>query len=123
MSEEKIDYEIVFKALASKTRIKILSFLAKRENNYNRIARAVGLNPLEDAGKFAYHVHRLVDSGLISKDDEGVYSLTLTGDKVLGWMNDLSGIKELTAYGILRRIQHIKNQILEIETLLKKETT
>jgi ribonucleoside-triphosphate reductase len=65
------DSTTIFNALAAPIRLQILRLLRFRGAlGYSEIMAQLNLNPNRDAGKFAYHLRTLCNSGLITADKE-----------------------------------------------------
>jgi len=52
--------------------------LAEAPLTYNDIIVSIGLQPLENAGKFVHHLKTLVNAGIVEKDGS-TYKLTSLG--------------------------------------------
>ena len=70
----------VFDALAAPLRLRILRLLySQGPLSYSDIMSRLNLNPNRDAGKFAYHLGKLHDSGLLTTDETRKYTYTPLG--------------------------------------------
>ncbi len=84
------DIQRVLGSLASPIRLGILKSLAYQKLGYSELAKAVGMNRDRDAGKFSYHLKRLLESGLIEADaGSGKYVLSRKGAAVLRYLEKL----------------------------------
>ncbi|RLI39549.1 hypothetical protein DRO60_00905 [Candidatus Bathyarchaeota archaeon] len=80
----------VVKAIASPLRAQILGLLARGPMSYTEIMRSLGLSPDRDAGKFAYHLKMLVNTGLVRQNsDGGRYEITDLGRLAHGILEGL----------------------------------
>jgi len=62
----------------------MLKALSHQKLSYTELAKAIGLERDKDAGKFSYHLKKLLSSGLIEVDSSsGKYTLSHKGVKVL----------------------------------------
>jgi len=78
--------EVVIRAVASEYRRKVLEhLLSNGASTYTELMRASGL---EESGKFAYHLRRLVAAGLIRQGVDGKYRLTSRGRKVAAMLKE-----------------------------------
>ncbi|MEM3258741.1 MAG: anaerobic ribonucleoside-triphosphate reductase [Thermoproteota archaeon] len=74
----------VLQATSSPVRISILELLEKGPLRYNDLMRKLGLDQKTDAGKFSFHVKKLMRTRLIEIDEEEKkYKLTRRGESVL----------------------------------------
>ena len=70
----------VFDALAAPLRLRILRLLySQGPLSYSDIMSRLNLNPNRDAGKFAYHLGKLHNSGLLTTDETRKYTYTPLG--------------------------------------------
>ncbi|MEM2910332.1 MAG: anaerobic ribonucleoside-triphosphate reductase [Nitrososphaerota archaeon] len=75
---------MVLEALASTIRIEMVRQLSKHDMNYTELIRSVGMNPQKDAGKFSYHLKKLLSSKLIRINEKTkLYELSHTGRMML----------------------------------------
>lgn len=84
--EENHENEIVevLQATSSPIRISILELLEKGPLRYNDLMRKLGLDQKTDAGKFSFHVKKLMRTRLIEIDEEEKkYRLTRRGESIL----------------------------------------
>lgn len=71
-------------AVSSPTRVSILELLEKGPLRYNDLMKKLGLDQRTDAGKFSFHIKKLIKSGLIEVDaEEKKYKLTDRGEFIL----------------------------------------
>lgn len=74
----------VLQATSSPIRISILELLEKGPLRYNDLMRKLGLDQKTDAGKFSFHVKKLMRTRLIEIDEEEKkYKLTRRGESIL----------------------------------------
>ncbi len=74
----------ILEALASPIRIEMLKQLSKHDMNYTELIRSVGMNPQKDAGKFSYHLKKLLSSKLIRINEKTkLYELSHSGRAML----------------------------------------
>lgn len=74
----------ILEALASPVRIEMLKQLSKHDMNYTDLIRSVGMNPQKDAGKFSYHLKKLLSSKLIRINEKTkLYELSHSGRVML----------------------------------------
>lgn len=74
----------ILEALASPIRIEMLKQLSKHDMNYTELIRSVGMNPQKDAGKFSYHLKKLLYSKLIRINEKTkLYELSHVGKTML----------------------------------------
>jgi ribonucleoside-triphosphate reductase len=84
--DENHENEIVdvLQATSSPIRISILELLEKGPLRYNDLMRKLGLDQKTDAGKFSFHVKKLMRTRLIEIDEEEKkYKLTRRGESIL----------------------------------------
>ncbi|RLI23714.1 hypothetical protein DRO58_08630, partial [Candidatus Bathyarchaeota archaeon] len=81
----------VIKAFSSSLRLKILNLLLLRgQLSYTEIMNELKLNPVRDAGRFAYHLKLLLESDLIELDPSTKrYRLTDLGRRVIDVTEDI----------------------------------
>ncbi|MCD6341486.1 MAG: winged helix-turn-helix transcriptional regulator, partial [Thaumarchaeota archaeon] len=78
------DLAAVLDSIASPIRLKIVTSLAQRKMSYSELAKAIGMDRDRDAGKFSYHLKKLLSNGLIEVDKStGKYALSRRGMLVL----------------------------------------
>jgi len=83
------------KALSEKTRVDLLRALSDgRVRSYSTLMRRLGLDPLVDSGKFAYHVGVATGAGLLEKVDDG-YQITAVGRETLSAMQQTTRRQQL----------------------------
>ncbi|MEM4451551.1 MAG: hypothetical protein QXF74_06130, partial [Nitrososphaerota archaeon] len=62
----------------------MLKQLSKHDMNYTELIRSVGMNPQKDAGKFSYHLKKLLSSKLIRINEKTkLYELSHSGRAML----------------------------------------
>jgi ribonucleoside-triphosphate reductase len=88
----------VFDAVAAPLRLQILRGIYMRGAlGYSEIMKQLELNPSRDAGKFAYHLRKLVHAKLINTDEKTrKYRLSFLGNMILGFSN---GVEEQALRG------------------------
>lgn len=91
MSEDTFDEaENVFEAVASPVRLHMLRTLEANSAKYNELMRQIGLDQFKDAGRFAYHLRKLLQSGLVDIDSNTKkYRLTDLGSRVLDYYRNI----------------------------------
>ncbi|MBO3802265.1 MAG: helix-turn-helix domain-containing protein [Candidatus Brockarchaeota archaeon] len=84
MSHDSFDEaEAVFEAAASPVRLRILRTLEANSSKYNELMRQIGLDQFKDAGRFAYHLRKLLQNGLVDIDpNTKKYRLTELGARI-----------------------------------------
>lgn len=81
---------LILDSIASPTRLRMLKSLAQKKLGYSELAKAVGMDRDRDAGKFSYHLKKLLDSGLIEVDNSlGKYVLSSKGVLILRYLERL----------------------------------
>jgi len=74
----------IFKALGFPVRVEILRILDKTPLRYSELMKMAKLDRFNDAGKFAYHLSKLMENGLIEyKTENKIYTITPLGKDVL----------------------------------------
>lgn len=99
---------LVLSALASPARLRMLRELSRRELSYSELMEAAGMNRERDAGKFSYHLRKLLTAGLVEADKRSRrYRITSQGSLVLEYLERIE--KELGASSMLivRRSEHL----------------
>jgi DNA-binding PadR family transcriptional regulator len=82
--------ETVFEAVASPVRLHILKTLEADSAKYNELMRQIGLDQFKDAGRFAYHLRKLLQSGLVDiESNTKKYRLTDLGARVLDYYRNI----------------------------------
>ncbi len=88
------ELEKIFDALGHRVRRRVVEELGKRGSaTYSELMKAAGV---EDSGTFAFHLRKLLDLGLVRKNERGEYVLTDLGMRAYSTIKVLQG--ELTAY-------------------------
>ena len=104
------DLALVLESMASPIRLRILKSLAVRKLSYTELVKAVGLDRDRDAGKFSYHLKKLITCGLVEVDSStGKYTLSSRGAKILSALESIE--EELRDKG--RMMVRRSNQIVE----------
>jgi len=74
----------IFKALGFPVRVEILKILERNPLRYSELMKTVKLDRFSDAGKFAYHLSKLMENGLVEyKPESKIYVITPLGKDVL----------------------------------------
>lgn len=108
MNEISIGIDVILGSIASTTRLKILKLLSRKELGYSEIMDSLGMEKNRDAGKFSYHLKRLLDSRLIEVNKEtGKYKISRTGLTVLEYLDKLEKTLGLKNMLIVRRSENI----------------
>jgi len=111
--------ESVLDSLSSPIRLAMLKSLAYQKLGYSELAKAVGMDRSKDAGKFSYHLKKLLNSGLIEVDSSlGKYTLSQRGVLVLKYLEKLEEELGERTLMIVRRSDQLiepfnKNKIAE----------
>jgi len=107
MEEEgEEDSVLILQAVSSSIRLKVLELLEDGGLRYNDLMRKLGLDQKTDAGKFSFHIKKLMRAELITLNQaEKKYQLTKLGDS------------------LLRHVHEIKGEIIEEERLPKVRTS
>ncbi|MCD6236218.1 MAG: helix-turn-helix domain-containing protein, partial [Thaumarchaeota archaeon] len=80
----------VLDGVASPVRLRMLRSLARQKLGYSELAKAVGMDRNKDAGKFSYHLKKLLSCGLIEVDSSvGKYTLSQKGATVLKYLDKI----------------------------------
>ncbi|MCK5402511.1 helix-turn-helix domain-containing protein, partial [Candidatus Bathyarchaeota archaeon] len=81
----------VFDAVAAPLRLKILRVVYSRGIlGYSEIMKQLKLNPSRDAGKFAYHLRKLVQAKLVKTDEKtNKYRLSFLGNMIIGFSEEV----------------------------------
>jgi predicted transcriptional regulator len=89
--KEKSRLYQLLSAVANTTRLEILQVLEGNPLHYNELVERVGLNATRDAGKFAFHIRKLVGNRLIKREGgaRARYILTDNGKRVLDLVRQL----------------------------------
>jgi len=74
----------IFKALGFPVRVEILKILEKGPQRYSELMKMAKLDRFNDAGKFAYHLSKLMENGLVEyRTENKIYAITPLGKDVL----------------------------------------
>jgi DNA-binding PadR family transcriptional regulator len=74
----------IFKALGFPVRVEILKILDKNPLRYSELMKTARLDRFNDAGKFAYHLSKLMENGLVEyRAESKIYAITPLGKDVL----------------------------------------
>jgi len=83
----------VLKALAHPTRLEILERLWEEPLPFSWLMRRLGLDPVNDAGRFNHHLKVLLYAGLITREVElPRYCLTDLGQRVYALISTLKSL-------------------------------
>ncbi|MEM2584921.1 MAG: winged helix-turn-helix domain-containing protein, partial [Thermoproteota archaeon] len=90
----------IFKALGFPVRVEILKILDKNPLRYSELMKTARLDRFNDAGKFAYHLSKLMENGLVEyRAESKIYAITPFGKDVLNLA--------MTLFESLRRKENI----------------
>ncbi|MEM2929930.1 MAG: anaerobic ribonucleoside-triphosphate reductase [Thermoproteota archaeon] len=108
MEEENKSFKAlseIFKALGFPVRVEILKILEKNPLRYSELMRTVRLDRFSDAGKFAYHLSKLMENGLVEyKSESKIYVITPLGKDVLNHaMNLFESLRKKENVLLVRR--------------------
>jgi DNA-binding PadR family transcriptional regulator len=108
MEEENKSYKAlsdIFKALGFPVRVEILKILEKNPLRYSELMKTVRLDRFSDAGKFAYHLSKLMENGLVEyKPESKIYVITPLGKDVLNHaMNLFESLRKKENVLLVRR--------------------
>lgn len=96
------DLERIFDALGHRVRRKIVEELGKRGSaTYSELMKASGV---EDSGTFAFHLKKLLDLGIVRKNERGEYELTDLGKRAFSILKMLSSEVEVFRPGVERLV-------------------
>jgi len=88
--EDKSSMEIILDSISSPIRLKILRNLSRKEMGYSELMEELGLERDRDAGKFSYHLKKLLTAELIEVDQRSrKYSLSRRGEIILEHLRKL----------------------------------
>jgi len=88
--EDKSSMEIILDSISSPIRLKILRNLSRKEMGYSELMEELGLERDRDAGKFSYHLKKLLNAELIEVDQRSrKYSLSRRGEIILEHLRKL----------------------------------
>lgn len=80
----------ILDALSNPTRLAMLESLCNTPKQYNELARQIGFYSSKDAGKFVYHLKRLLSAKLIKPNIETKkYEITEKGIKIIDFVLNL----------------------------------
>jgi len=104
--QDEEDSVLILQAISSSMRLRVLELLEDGGLRYNDLMRKLGLDQKTDAGKFSFHIKKLMRAELIELNQaEKKYQLTKLGDS------------------ILRHVHEIKGEIIEEEKFPKVRTS
>ncbi|MEM2017292.1 MAG: helix-turn-helix domain-containing protein, partial [Nitrososphaerota archaeon] len=108
MNEASVGIDVILGAISSTTRLKMLKLLSKKESGYSEIMDSLGMEKNKDAGKFSYHLKKLLDSRLIEVNKEtGKYKISRIGLTVLEYLDKLEKTLGFKKILIVRRSENI----------------
>jgi len=120
MSSFSVDESIVLEALSSPQRLKMLRILATQPAGYTDLMRMLGMTKQRDAGKFSYHLKKLLSAGLVQVNEKTrLYELSRKGEAVLQVLADLRKALSSPSMMIVRRSNHAvepfdRNKIVDV---------
>jgi len=86
------DSVLILQAISSSIRLRVLELLEDGGLRYNDLMRKLGLDQKTDAGKFSFHIKKLMRARLIELNQaEKKYQLTRTGDSILRHVHEIKG--------------------------------
>jgi DNA-binding transcriptional ArsR family regulator len=104
------DLALVLESVASPIRLRILKSLAGRKLSYTELVKTVGLDRDRDAGKFSYHLKKLITCGLVEVESStGKYALSSRGAGILSALESVEEELRDKSRMMVRR----SNQIVE----------
>jgi len=110
----------IFEALGHKLRRSIIEYLGRAgSSSYSELMKALGV---EDSGTFAFHVKKLVELGIIEKDESGNYRLTDLGAKayeIIRGLKEEAKAVEAVKEAVAERREEAKAGIVEFSDLVK----
>ncbi|MEM4298331.1 MAG: helix-turn-helix domain-containing protein, partial [Nitrososphaerota archaeon] len=96
----------VFDSLASPARLQILASLARQPLSYSDLMRAVGMTKQSAAGKFSYHLKRLLSAELVKVNEKSkLYELTSRGKTALQHVENLKDALKSSDMMLVRRTE------------------
>ncbi|MCX8192696.1 MAG: helix-turn-helix domain-containing protein [Nitrososphaeria archaeon] len=108
MEKTTKDINSILDSIASSTRLKILKLLSKKEMGYSELMDSLGLEKNRDAGKFSYHLKKLLNTGLIDVNKEsGKYKVSREGLTVLESLENLEKILGSREMMMVRRSDNL----------------
>ena len=103
------ELEKIFDALGHRVRRRVVEELGKRGSaTYSELMKAAGV---EDSGTFAFHLRKLLDLGLVRKNERGEYELTDLGMRAYSMIKFMQG--ELAAYPQPSTTPEIRTEVRE----------
>ncbi len=101
-----MDEAAVLDALASPKRLAILRTLAQQPMNYTELMKSVGMTKQKDAGKFSYHLKKLLSTDLVRVNEKTkLYELSKRGHAALALISDMRKNLEALDMLIVRRTE------------------
>jgi len=114
MSESIDESVLILQSIGSPMRLSVLELLEDGGLRYNDLMRKLGLDQKTDAGKFSFHVKKLMRARLIELNPaEKKYQLTKIGESVLKHIREMRG--ELIEEASLPRVRTTKLTIEPFE--------
>ncbi len=100
--------EDILDSVASPQRLGMLRALKSRELSYTELLESAGMDKVRDAGRFTYHLKKLLSAGLVESDEGSRrYRLTQKGRLLLEHLERMEKELGSRAMMIVRRSQHI----------------
>lgn len=100
--------EDILDSVASPQRLGMLRALKSRELSYTELLESAGMDKVRDAGRFTYHLKKLLSAGLVESDEGSRrYRLTQKGRLLLEYLERMEKELGSKAMMIVRRSQHI----------------
>jgi len=107
-AEERPLIDSLLDSLASPIRLKMLRGLARREMGYSELMESSGMRRDRDAGKFSYHLKKLLSAGLVEVDKRTrKYRITARGGLVLDHIERMERELGTSSMMIVRRSEHL----------------
>lgn len=113
--------EKTLSAISNLTRVEIVKALSRRGSlSFTEIMRELGMDSKAETGKFAYHVHQLMEADLINVDPStGNYRLTRLGRSVVDFLWSLEDHIRLRSGRMLVRTSDLTIEAFDREKIVK----
>jgi len=96
----------IFDSLASPIRLQILRSLSRQPMNYSDLMKAVGMTRQRAAGRFAYHLKKLLAAELVKVNEKSkLYELSRKGVTILQYVDNLKDELAGSEMMIVRRTE------------------
>jgi len=96
----------IFDCLASNIRLQILRSLSRQPMNYSDLMKAAGMIRQRSAGRFAYHLKKLLAAELVKVNEKSkLYELSKRGKTILQYVDNLKDELEGSEMMIVRRTE------------------